>query len=123
MYIHLINDGGIRAAGDENHGKSNCTKRGEKERERDTHAAFTYGTLLKRCGMKTSTRRSAPADGARHCMLSMLDVMFKLFHCFRLVFFYLKSLMFVLFFVLFAFGFIKTVIVASALEYFGNVIR
>lgn len=42
----------------------------------NTHPAFTYGTLLKRCGKNTSTTRRAPTDGTRHCMLSICEVMF-----------------------------------------------
>lgn len=43
----------------------------------DTHPAFTYGELLKRCGMKTSTIRIAPTDGNRQWyMLSILEVIF-----------------------------------------------
>lgn len=57
-----------------------------------THAAFTYGTLLKRCGMKTSTRRRAPAEGTRHCMLSMFEVILKFFFIhFDSIFFFLLS--------------------------------
>lgn len=58
------------------------------KRKLDTHAAFTYGTLLKRCGIKTSTRSRAPTDGTRHCMLSIFEVIFYVF------FFYLSSLSF-----------------------------
>ena len=42
--------------------------------ELDTHAAFTYGTLLKSCGIKTSTRRRAPTDGIRQCRFSIFAV-------------------------------------------------
>lgn len=49
----------------------------------DTHAAFTYGTLLKSCGIKTSTRRRAPTDGTRQCRFSIFEVIFILLNvCF-----------------------------------------
>lgn len=41
-----------------------------------TYAAFTYGTLLNRCGIKTSTNRRAPNDGTRHCIFSSVEVIF-----------------------------------------------
>lgn len=44
-----------------------------------THPAFTYGTLLNRCGIKTSTNSRAPNDGTRHCMLSIFEVILYFF--------------------------------------------
>lgn len=41
-----------------------------------THPAFTYGTLLNRCGIKTSTNSRAPNDGTRHCIFSSAEVIF-----------------------------------------------
>lgn len=77
----------------------------------DTHAAFTYGTLLKRCGIKTSTRRRAPADGTRHCMLSMFEVIFCYFYYKVFLRFHFVIAYAFLFFSFF--GFIKTVTLAA----------
>lgn len=58
-----------------------------KRKKMDTHPAFTYGTLLKRCGKNTSTMRRAPIDGTRHCMYSRFEVIFVSYNF--LFFFYL----------------------------------